>query len=65
MNPVDEPQAQRCSAKNGGGPRMTAQNEKTAAHPVLSSTSAQLFVSDIMASCDYFTAKLGFAIDFV
>jgi catechol 2,3-dioxygenase-like lactoylglutathione lyase family enzyme len=44
---------------------MTAQIEKTAAHPVLSSTSAQLFVSDIKASCDYFTTKLGFAIDFV
>jgi hypothetical protein len=44
---------------------VTAQNEKTAARPVLSSTSAQLFVSDFVASCDYFTAKLGFAIDFV
>jgi catechol 2,3-dioxygenase-like lactoylglutathione lyase family enzyme len=44
---------------------VTAQNEKSAAHPVLSSASAQLFVSDIVASCDYFTAKLGFAIDFV
>jgi tRNA1(Val) A37 N6-methylase TrmN6 len=44
---------------------MTAQIEKTAAHPVLSSTSAQLFVSDIEASCNYFATKLGFAIDFV
>src|SRR5690606_8664668 len=31
----------------------------------LSSTSAQLFVADIKASCDFFTDKLGFAIDFV
>jgi catechol 2,3-dioxygenase-like lactoylglutathione lyase family enzyme len=32
--------------------------------PVLSSTSAQLFVADIAASCDFFVGKLGFAIDF-
>jgi catechol 2,3-dioxygenase-like lactoylglutathione lyase family enzyme len=32
--------------------------------PVLSSTSAQLFVADIAASCDFFVARLGFAIDF-
>lgn len=44
---------------------MTVRIDKTAARPVLSSTSAQLFVSDIKASCDFFTAKLGFAIDFV
>jgi len=44
---------------------MTTRTEKTAVQPVLSSTSAQLFVSDIKASCDFFTARLGFAIDFV
>jgi hypothetical protein len=45
---------------------MTARIEKTAGRPVLSSTSAQLFVSDIKASCDFFfAAKLGFVIDFV
>lgn len=33
--------------------------------PVLSSTAAQLFVADVVASCVFFTEKLGFAVDFV
>lgn len=33
--------------------------------PVLTSTAAQLFVADIKASCDFYTHKLGFMIDFV
>ena len=37
----------------------------TARQPILGSTAAQLFVADIDASCDFFTSKLGFAIDFV
>jgi catechol 2,3-dioxygenase-like lactoylglutathione lyase family enzyme len=36
-----------------------------AARPILSSTSAQLFVADIKASCGFYTDKLGFAVDFV
>jgi catechol 2,3-dioxygenase-like lactoylglutathione lyase family enzyme len=32
---------------------------------VISATAAQLFVSDIEASCDFFTQKLGFSIVFV
>ena len=44
---------------------MTAQAKPAARQPVLSSTAAQLFVADIDASCDFFTSKLGFAIDFV
>ena len=35
------------------------------ARPNLSSIAAQLFVADIEASCDFFTEKLGFAVDFV
>ena len=34
------------------------------ARPCLSSTSAQLFVADIAASCRFYT-RLGFAVDFV
>jgi catechol 2,3-dioxygenase-like lactoylglutathione lyase family enzyme len=34
-------------------------------NPVISETAAQLFVSDIRASCDFFTQKLGFTIVFV
>ncbi|ODT07231.1 MAG: lactoylglutathione lyase [Mesorhizobium sp. SCN 65-20] len=33
--------------------------------PVLSSVSAQLFVADVAASCEFFTEKLGFTVDFV
>ena len=33
--------------------------------PVLTSTAAQLFVADIKASCDFYTQKLGFTVDFV
>ncbi|MGV2098295.1 VOC family protein [Rhizobium sp. 21-4511-3d] len=46
-------------------PNMNNQSKQTASHPVLSSVSAQLFVSDIRASCEFFTGKLGFALDFV
>lgn len=33
--------------------------------PVLSSVSAQLFVANVVASCDFFTERLGFTVDFV
>lgn len=51
-------------ALKSGADAMTTQIKPTP-HPVLSSISAQLFVTDIKASCDFFTGKLGFAIDFV
>lgn len=44
---------------------MTDQARQTAPRPIFSSVSAQLFVADIKASCDFFTGKLGFAADFV
>ena len=37
----------------------------TTSKPVISATAAELFVSDIKASCDFFTQKLGFSIVFV
>jgi catechol 2,3-dioxygenase-like lactoylglutathione lyase family enzyme len=37
----------------------------TVSRPILSSTSAQLFVANIKASCDFYTHKLGFVVDFV
>jgi catechol 2,3-dioxygenase-like lactoylglutathione lyase family enzyme len=33
--------------------------------PVLNSTTAQLFVADIKASCDFYADKLGFKVDFI
>jgi len=44
---------------------MTEELRQTAARPILNSISAQLFVADIHASCDFYTGKLGFAVDFV
>jgi catechol 2,3-dioxygenase-like lactoylglutathione lyase family enzyme len=41
-----------------------ARNEAVS-RPILSSISAQLFVADIKASCDFYTHKLGFVVDFV
>jgi catechol 2,3-dioxygenase-like lactoylglutathione lyase family enzyme len=44
---------------------MTEEVRQTASRPILSSISAQLFVADIQASCDFYADKLGFAVDFV
>jgi catechol 2,3-dioxygenase-like lactoylglutathione lyase family enzyme len=44
---------------------MTEEPGQTAAHPVLNSIEAQLFVADMKRSCDFYTGKLGFAIAFV
>jgi hypothetical protein len=44
---------------------MTIQDKQTIPRPVLSSTAAQLFVTDIKASCDFFITKLGFSVDFL
>ncbi len=41
------------------------QPQPAAARPVLSAISAQLFVADIRAACDYYAQKLGFSIAFV
>jgi catechol 2,3-dioxygenase-like lactoylglutathione lyase family enzyme len=39
--------------------------DQTQSKPVIVATAAELFVSDINASCEFFTQKLGFAIVFV
>jgi catechol 2,3-dioxygenase-like lactoylglutathione lyase family enzyme len=44
---------------------MTEEARQAVPRPVLTSISAQLFVADIQASCDFYTGKLGFAVDFV
>ena len=46
-------------------PNMTEEDSHTASVPILNSISAQLFVANIQASCDFYTVKLGFTIDFV
>jgi catechol 2,3-dioxygenase-like lactoylglutathione lyase family enzyme len=37
----------------------------SASKPILIGATPQLFVADLRASCDFFTTKLGFAVDFV
>ncbi|EJZ21809.1 VOC family protein [Rhizobium sp. Pop5] len=52
-------------ALKAGAAAMTDPKKQAASQPVLSSISAQLFVTDIKASCEFFTGKLGFIVDFV
>jgi catechol 2,3-dioxygenase-like lactoylglutathione lyase family enzyme len=52
-------------ALKAGAEAMSPRATQTAPRPVLTSTAAQLYVADVNASCDFFTGKLGFAIDFV
>jgi catechol 2,3-dioxygenase-like lactoylglutathione lyase family enzyme len=52
-------------ALKSGADAMTQKSEQTAPRPFLNSTAAQLYVADIQAACDFYTTKLGFAVDFV
>jgi catechol 2,3-dioxygenase-like lactoylglutathione lyase family enzyme len=51
-------------ALKSGAYAMTDTNKQPTPRPVLNSIAAHLFVTDIKASCDFFTGKLGFTIDF-
>jgi catechol 2,3-dioxygenase-like lactoylglutathione lyase family enzyme len=44
---------------------MTDEPRQTTPRPILSSISAQLFVANIRSSCDFYTNKLGFAVEFL
>lgn len=48
-----------------GAQTMSTHTRQSTPRVVLSSTAAQLFVADIQRSCDFYTAKLGFLVDFV
>jgi len=52
-------------ALKAGAQAMTTQDKDAAARPIFSSTAAQLFVTDMKRSCDFYTAKLGFSISFL
>jgi catechol 2,3-dioxygenase-like lactoylglutathione lyase family enzyme len=52
-------------ALKSGAHAVPHETRHTVSRPILSSTSAQLFVADIKASCDFYTHKLGFVVDFV
>ena len=44
---------------------MIHSSKQAISQPILSSIAAQLFVRDLQASCDFFTGKLGFVVDFI
>jgi catechol 2,3-dioxygenase-like lactoylglutathione lyase family enzyme len=44
---------------------MIDETRNASPRPILTSVAAQLFVADIKASCEFFTAKLGFVVDFL
>ena len=44
---------------------MTDKPRQTTPGPILSSIEAQLFVANIKRSCDFYTNKLGFAVEFI
>jgi uncharacterized glyoxalase superfamily protein PhnB len=48
-----------------GADAMTDQPRHTMPRPILKSISAQLFVANIKSSCDFYTNKLGFAVEFI
>lgn len=52
-------------ALKAGTPAMSTQVKQAITAPILSGTEAQFYVADVKASCEFFTSKLGFAIDFV
>jgi hypothetical protein len=44
---------------------MTDPSLEIVAQPILTSVAPHLFVAAILSSCDFFTGKLGFVVDFV
>src|SRR6267143_868610 len=56
---------ERWQALKTGIDAMPEQTHQTRSNAVITSTAAELFVSDIKASCDFFTQQLGFSIVFV
>ena len=44
---------------------MTDEPGQTTSRPILTSIEAQLFVANIQSSCDFYTNKLGFTVEFV
>ncbi len=44
---------------------MSNESRQTTLRPVLTAVEAQLFTANIQRSCDFYTNKLGFAVEFV
>jgi len=52
-------------ALKSGADAMTDEPRQTPPRPILSSIEAHLFVANIKSSCDFYTNKLGFAVEFM
>src|SRR5258708_32113812 len=52
-------------ALKSGADAMTDEPRQTTPHPILNAIEAQLFVANVKTSCDFYTNKLGFAIEFL
>ena len=52
-------------ALKSGADAMTDEPRQATPRPVLTAIEAQLFVADIKKSCDFYTKKLGFAVEFI
>jgi catechol 2,3-dioxygenase-like lactoylglutathione lyase family enzyme len=48
-----------------GADAMTDEPKQTTPRPILNSIEAQLFVANLKSSCDFYTNKLGFAVQFI
>ncbi|HEY1581279.1 MAG TPA: VOC family protein [Terracidiphilus sp.] len=48
-----------------GADAMTDEPRQATPRPILNSIEAQLFVANIQSSCDFYTNKLGFTVEFV
>jgi uncharacterized glyoxalase superfamily protein PhnB len=52
-------------ALKSGADAMTDEPRQTTPRPILSSIEAQLFVANIKSLCDFYTNKLGFAVELI
>jgi uncharacterized glyoxalase superfamily protein PhnB len=52
-------------ALKSGADAMTDETRQTTPQPILNTIEAQLFVANIQRSCDFYTSKLGFAVEFI
>jgi uncharacterized glyoxalase superfamily protein PhnB len=48
-----------------GADAMTDEPRQATPRPILNSIEAQLFVANVKSSCDFYTHKLGFAVEFI
>jgi catechol 2,3-dioxygenase-like lactoylglutathione lyase family enzyme len=56
---------ERWRALKSGADAMIDEPRQATPRPILTSIEAQLFVADIKKSCDFYTKKLGFAVEFI